>query len=169
MVNTLPQLEELDGQKIEKSERLKSAQLTKEATESILEDSRQYADKRKKQKIEFQLKEVRGEVKIGDEFWNEVEEDSPESRIQMHLERRRQKQQEDERKPMFEKPNYKRTVKYFNSEGEPVNVNQAGLDFALEEEESNQTTLRLFLPKFLDTEFIDVDAQPQYIRNESII
>ena len=132
--------------------------------EFILEESRRYDAKRKKQKREYELKELRGEVKVGDEFWNEVEEDSPESRIQMHQERQRQKKEEDDRKPMFEKPNYKRNVKFFNSEGDPVNVNQAGLDFALEEEDTNEIVLRLFLPKFLDTELIDVDAQPKYIR-----
>lgn len=164
VINTLPQLHELDGQKIEKSERLKSAQVQKQATEFILEESRRYDSKRKKQKRDYKLKELRGEVKVGDEFWNEVEEDSPESRIQMHQERQRQKKEEDDRKPMFEKPNYKRNVKFFNSEGDPVNVNQAGLDFSLEEEDTNEIVLSLFLPKFLDTELIDVDAQPKYIR-----
>ena len=65
---------------------------------------------------------------------------------------------------MFEKPKYNRKIKFFNAEGAPVNVNQAAIDFVLEEEDSNTTTLRLFLPKFLDTELIDVDVQPTYIR-----
>merc|ERR1712062_751206 len=42
VINTLPQLHELDGQKIEKSERLKSAQVQKQAAEFILEESRRY-------------------------------------------------------------------------------------------------------------------------------
>merc|ERR1719309_76402 len=45
-----------------------------------------------------------------------------------------------------------------------MNVNEAGLDFRLDEDDSNEVILRLFLPKFLDSELIDVDAQPQYIR-----
>ena len=71
----------------------------------------------------------RGEIKTGDEFWNEVEEDSPESRIQMHHERNRQKEENESRKPMFEKPDYTRKINFFNSNDEPINVNQAGLDF----------------------------------------
>ena len=48
--------------------------------------------------------------------------------------------------------------------GEPMNVNEAGLDFRLDEDDSNEVILRLFLPKFLDTQLIDVDAQPKYVR-----
>ena len=45
-----------------------------------------------------------------------------------------------------------------------MNVNEAGLDFRLDEDDSNEVILRLFLPKFLDTQLIDVDAQPKYVR-----
>ena len=82
----------------------------------------------------------------------------------MHHERDRQKNENENRKPLFEKPDYKREIKYFNASGDPMNVNEAGLDFRLEEDDSNEVVLRLFVPKFLDTELIDVDAQPKYVR-----
>ena len=65
---------------------------------------------------------------------------------------------------MFEKPDYKRSIRFFNAAQEPINVNQAGLDFDIDEDSSNQTILKLKVPKFLDTELIDVDCQPQYVR-----
>jgi protein TilB len=164
VINNLPQLTELDGQKIEKSERLKATQQKEKAEKSVLEESFEYSKKRERQKKEFELRQLRGEIKTGDEFWNEVEEDTPESRIQMHHERERQKTENESRKPMFEKPKYERHIKFFNSSGEPMNVNEAGLDFRLDEDDSNEVILRLFLPKFLDTQLIDVDAQPKYVR-----
>lgn len=164
VINNLPQLAELDGQKIERSERIRAKQLLEKADSSVVNESKVYHAKRLKQKRDYELRELRGEIKTGDEFWNEVEEDSPESRIQMHHERERQKNENENRKPLFEKPDYKREIKYFNASGDPMNVNEAGLDFRLEEDDSNEVVLRLFVPKFLDTELIDVDAQPKYVR-----
>ena len=42
----------------------------------------EYSKKRERQKKEFELRQLRGEIKTGDEFWNEVEEDTPESRYE---------------------------------------------------------------------------------------
>ena len=42
----------------------------------------EYSKKRERQKKEFELRQLRGEIKTGDEFWNEVEEDTPESRFE---------------------------------------------------------------------------------------
>ena len=41
---------------------------------------------------------------------------------------------------------------------------KAGIEFILEEEDSNDTVVRLALPRHLDTELVDVDAQPWYVR-----
>ena len=110
---------ELDGQKIEKSERLKAAQQKEKAEKSVLDErnvswdfidrpnfgqvpcpnfiwsknfeineiikSFEYSKKRERQKQEFELRQIRGEIKTGDEFWNEVEEDTPESRFESKL------------------------------------------------------------------------------------
>ena len=45
----------------------------------------EYSKKRERQKKEFELRQLRGEIKTGDEFWNEVEEDTPESRFESKL------------------------------------------------------------------------------------
>ena len=44
---------------------------------------------------------------------------------------------------MFEKPDYTRTIKFFNAKDEPINVNQAGLDFDIDEDSSNDTIILL--------------------------
>ena len=164
IINHLPQLTQLDGESIDRSERLKARQQAELVDQMITDQSARYAAKRGRQKEDYARRVRRGEIKTGDEFWNEVEEDSPESRIQMHHERQRQKDEEAERKPMFEKPDYKRTINFFNANDEPINVNQAGLDFEIDEDTTNETIVRLKVPKFLDTQLIDVDVQPRYVR-----
>jgi len=164
IINHLPQLTQLDGDAIDRSERLKAAQQAELVNQAVISQSAQYMAKRGRQKEDYMGRVRRGEIKTGDEFWNEVEEDSPESRIQMHHERQRQKEEGEARKPLFEKPEYKRTIRFFNQNDEPINVNQAGLDFEIDEDTGNSTTVLLKVPKFLDTALIDVDVQPKYIR-----
>ena len=93
----MPQLTQLDGESIDRSERLKSAQKADQAEVSIIEQSAKYAAKRSKQKEDYFLQVQRGETKTGDDFWNEVSEDTPESRIQMYKERDRQKEENESR------------------------------------------------------------------------
>ena len=45
-----------------------------------------------------------------------------------------------------------------------MNVNQANIDFILDEERPKDVLLRLKLPKFLDTQAIEIDSQPKYIK-----
>ena len=49
--------------------------------EAIKVQSNLYVEKRDRQKADYKRKEK----KTGDDFWNEVDEDSPEARYDMHI------------------------------------------------------------------------------------
>ena len=72
----MPQISELDGESISISERLTAKKMREKVHEAIRVQSRLYNEKREKQKFERKMREKR----TGDDFWNEVDEDSPEAR-----------------------------------------------------------------------------------------
>ena len=65
---------------------------------------------------------------------------------------------------MFEKPVYKRKIRFFTKDGTPVNVNEANVDFVLDDGHPKHIELRVKLPKFLDTELVQIDSQPTYLK-----
>ena len=65
---------------------------------------------------------------------------------------------------MFEKPDYSRKVKFFAKDGTPLNVNESNLNFTIDEDRPAEVELRIKIPKFLDTELVDVDSQPKYLK-----
>ena len=56
MINHLPQLKQLDGESIERSERLKAAQIAESVEVAIISASASYASKRAKQKEDYYLR-----------------------------------------------------------------------------------------------------------------
>ena len=95
VIDVLPQISELDGESISISERLTAKKMRQKVHEAIKAQSRLYREKRAKQKFERKMRET----KTGDDFWNEVDEDSPEARFEMHLEAKKQKEKENEHTP----------------------------------------------------------------------
>ena len=43
-------------------------------------------------------------------------------------------------------------------------MNPSGVEFTIDEDQAREVELRLKIPKFMDTELIDIDSQPWYIR-----
>jgi protein TilB len=43
-------------------------------------------------------------------------------------------------------------------------VNPSGVEFTIDEDQPRDVELRLKIPKFMDTQLIDIDSQPTYIR-----
>jgi len=96
----LPQIKELDGETITKSARLEAKLIFEKAKNAIERQSELYVEVREQQKFDYQHKKKT----TGDEFWNEVDEDSPENRRDMRIEATRQKEEKNDHTPMFEKP-----------------------------------------------------------------
>lgn len=59
---------------------------------------------------------------------------------------------------------YKREIRYFAKDGRALNVNPSGVEFTIDEDQPRDVELRLKIPKFMDTQLIDIDSQPTYIR-----
>ncbi|CAG5111361.1 Oidioi.mRNA.OKI2018_I69.chr2.g5677.t1.cds [Oikopleura dioica] len=160
VITILPQLKELDGEVITTSERLEAKRIFEKVENAIERQSELYLEIRERQKFDYERKAKT----TGDEFWNEEDEDSPENRRDMRIEATRQKEENKDHKPMFEKPDYKREIRYFAKDGRPLNVNPSGVEFTIDEDQPKNVELRLKIPKFMDTELIDIDSQPTYIR-----
>nr|CAB3263528.1 protein tilB homolog [Phallusia mammillata] len=179
VIATLPQLKWIDGHEIEKSERIKAMQEIEEIRKSILTQQQSYLQKRLEQKEDFE-KETKEKNQISDsdkseldeeskqkkeeEFWSEKVDYTPESRtlIQNKLQENREKTAETK----FKEPtNEKRRHRLFNDEGNPMNVNEAKVDFTLTETEDDcSLILDVACWKYLDTSLIDADVQPWYVR-----
>ena len=100
VITILPQIKELDGETITKSARLEAKLIFEKAKNAIERQSELYVEVREQQKFDYQHKKKT----TGDEFWNEVDEDSPENRRDMRIEATRQKEEKNDHTPMFEKP-----------------------------------------------------------------
>ena len=108
VITVLPQLKELDGEAITTSERLEAKRIFEKVENAIERQSELYLEIRERQKFDYERKAKT----TGDEFWNEEDEDSPENRRDMRIEATRQKEENKDHKPMFEKPD----VSYLSSQ-----------------------------------------------------
>lgn len=169
IIGTLPQLVYLDGQEVERSDRIKALQNLPIIRSDILFEQENYRGKRMKQKSRLE-NEIRdkweNEYKVMDpeernkKFWKEKCEHSPEVRYEMEKMRNiKLKSLETE-----EKKEKKRVYKFFTEEGRPYNINQPQLDFLFNSDNPELYTLDLAIYKHLDTSLIDVDVQPNYVR-----
>ncbi|CAK8689130.1 unnamed protein product [Clavelina lepadiformis] len=177
VVATLPQLRWIDGHEIEKSERIKAMQMLKSIREKIVAQQNEYLEKRALQKEEAKNKPIELEdndepsededeetkQKKDQEFWNEKVDYTPETRtsIQNKIQENRDKTHDSK----FKQPEIKRERRYFNEEGQPLNVNEAKIDFKLTETEDDSAfVLDVACYKYMDTSLIDADVQPWYVR-----
>ncbi|XP_046849224.1 dynein axonemal assembly factor 11-like isoform X2 [Xenia sp. Carnegie-2017] len=177
VIVTLPQLKTLDGREIEKSERILAKQVYENITQDVIDQENKYQEKtEQKRKFDKENKEnekLRNEAtqNVGAEnnekddqsFWQEEVEYTPESRIEIHKhleEQRKRREQTDKRGE-----NTPKEIKYFASDGRPLNMNRGKLDFEFtEDEENNVFIFDLSCPKYLDTSLINVDLQTTYLR-----
>ncbi|XP_067933006.1 dynein axonemal assembly factor 11-like [Watersipora subatra] len=188
VIATLPQLQKLDGVDVEKSERIAAIQNYSVLKRSIEQQQQAYVTRRnlerEEERKELGKKKARGfdgrwytDVNSGSSpadddalwekekkaFWEETTAYTPESRKQVHAHMQKAKER-DEKKD--EKPEVKKERRLFNdADGRPLNVNEAKVDFTIEDDEENgQYILNLSVFKHLDTSLLDADVNPFYVR-----
>ncbi|XP_011499246.1 PREDICTED: protein tilB homolog [Ceratosolen solmsi marchali] len=171
VVATLPQLKELDMVQIERSERIKALQRYAELQDNILRDYWKYADFRETQKssrvkiTEIENQQNKKEENEDDDakFWSAPSHHTPEDRIAIANKIMKREKQQDNKH--FEQQKKKYVPKFFNPEGKPYNINQPKISFLLNDEDDREhITLDVAIYKHLDTSYVDVDVQPNYIR-----
>ncbi|XP_043200534.1 dynein axonemal assembly factor 11-like [Amphibalanus amphitrite] len=165
---TLPQLQTLDGTRIEHSERITARQRFSAVQDEIIQQQKCYLEKRRKQKESD--REAKPEVNVDEmteeerkKFWSETTAYTPESRRELH----RQVAASRAVPPPPERPPWEappRPIRLVTDDGRPLNVNPTGLKFELEDdEEQHRLVLRLDLYKHLDTSLLEVDVQPTHV------
>ncbi|KAJ8957899.1 hypothetical protein NQ318_001895 [Aromia moschata] len=163
----LPQLKRLDVKEILRSERIKAQQKFAEVEESIKKCQEEHRSTILRDKFMnrlFREEQKRRVVNQGkphltdEEFWKSTSENCPETRVEMAERQQKAKRQESKE----DKP--KREVQLFKKDGRPLNINQAKLDFTLSDDDPKQFVLDVAVYKFLDTNLIEVDLQPIYVR-----
>ncbi len=183
VIATLPQLKQLDGKEIEKSERIIAVQQYTAIRDGILQQQAHYEKHQNKKKgkndswytdIGGESKEQTSNSKIQelseDEkeklYWSEPTSYTPESRIEMHNHIKEQSEKKNEKQRGVDDPNTpKRQVRFFKENGEPLNVNTAKINFVLnDEEKEGRYALSVECYKHLETSLMDVDVQPHYVR-----
>ncbi|KAI3378996.1 hypothetical protein SNEBB_008816 [Seison nebaliae] len=152
VIGKVPQLEKLDGEDITKSDRIKAEQ-DLASLELIM------------RKAETNQKIIREKQKETYANCPDTEEYSPETRYHASKEEERRKLEEEEKKTnsRFAKVEKKRPTRLFRNENEPLNVNEAKLDFVWADEKEH-LVLYVDVYKYLDTSLIEVDVFPTYVR-----
>ncbi|XP_017883352.1 protein tilB homolog isoform X2 [Ceratina calcarata] len=178
VVASLTQLKELDGTPIERSERIKALQVYSAVEGGAIRDYARYRKTREAEVLDYQEKmksETREvsqccegseneEEEDDEKFWKRKSRHTPEERMAI-AERvlRKQERRNREKDKGKHQPAY--VLKLFSPEGKPYNMNQPKVPFALNEEEYNdRIILEVNLYKHLDTSYVDVDVQPEYVR-----
>lgn len=169
VIGTLPQLSHLDGIEIERSDRIKALQNLPVIRSDILFEQENHRHKRRKQKVrleenisnkwENEYKDMDPEER-NKKFWSEKCEHSPEVRYEMEKMRQLKLKSYETEKPKEDKREYK----LFAPDGRPFNINQAKIEFTFSDWEPDKYVLDLAVYKYLDTSYVDVDVQPNYVR-----
>lgn len=184
-IATLMQLKELDGTPIERSERIKALQnyavvegeiirgyaRYKKIRETELIDYRERATKsnRKEKTEQVEGEEVEEEEKEEEEeeddeqFWNRTSRHTPEERVAIAERFMRKEEQRNRERNRRTEPRITYKLKLFDSDGKPYNMNQPKVPFKLDEEQRD-IVLEVTLFKYLDTCYVDVDVNPDYVR-----
>ncbi|XP_062551768.1 protein tilB [Armigeres subalbatus] len=167
----LPQLENLDGVEITRTDRLQAMKHYKANRDQIIQQELAHRIERDEQKVRVAetLREQAEHVKDLDEeeksaqFWQQKSEHCPETRIQMaqHSKKAREKPPSKSLDD-FDKVE-KRKPTLFAECGRPYSLNEPKIKFDFLDED-DRYELNLHVYKYLDTSYIEVDAQPNYIR-----
>ncbi|XP_071050117.1 dynein axonemal assembly factor 11-like isoform X2 [Onthophagus taurus] len=154
----LPQLQELDSNEISRSERIKAQQILDKITPGVLKDQEKYKIERLQQ-IE-RLKLVDNTIP-DEKFWNTPSENAPETRREISQRQRKCRGKADDTNKQKKK---KKEVAVYNKQGRPLNINEAKLDFTFIDDDPKEFILDIAVYKYLDSNLIDVDVQPIYVR-----
>ena len=159
VINVLPQLEELDGKCITKTERIKAAQKMPQ----LLKELRCLANDVKMQKM----------VKLKEPYDEEVY--STRSRLEMYREIAEEKQVDEDRKKQMQprdrnyKSEHHMTIKEQRAKERELGTairqcNEGKYSFRMiEEDGKGNIILEIDIPKYIDTSLVDVDVQPTYV------
>ncbi|KAL3311473.1 Protein tilB [Cichlidogyrus casuarinus] len=173
VIASLPQLTSLDGQEIEKKEIIEALQEYEIISKKIEEQERDYAERRREERLENlkrmharedKIKQSGEKItdEIDKEFWQEVVPFSPESRVESHNMIQRKKHQTDKPK---EAPQPR---PLFAPDGRPYNINEPKINFTFEDSIDESLgcvkVLKLNVFRHLDTSLIDCDIHPNYVR-----
>ncbi|VDL94859.1 unnamed protein product [Schistocephalus solidus] len=152
VIATLPQLKSLDGTEIGKAERIVAFQNLHKHYKTILKCQKKHFEKREREKEESavrkevlarRIEKCNGDLDaINEEFWQEKQAYTPESRLETHEFIQLKKKQHTKEIGEDRTKKSKRTV-FFTSDGRPYNINE---------------------PKHMDTTLIDCDVQATYVR-----
>ncbi|KAJ8729315.1 hypothetical protein PYW08_000896 [Mythimna loreyi] len=169
VIGTLPQLNHLDGKDIDRSDRIKALQNLPMIRSDILFEQENYRHQRKSQKtrLEREIQEKwENEYKDMDpdernkKFYAEKCEHAPEVRYEIEKMRLLKLKSYE----TTEKKEEKRVYKFFAPDGRPYNINQAKIDFVFNDQDPENYVLDLAVYKHMDTNLVDVDVQPNYVR-----
>ncbi|XP_076246128.1 touch insensitive larva B [Calliopsis andreniformis] len=170
----LTQLKELDGTVIERSERIKALQACAQIEGEIIRSYVKYRKTREAEIIDYrerialeatQEDATQNEEEENEKFWKRTSRHTPEERVA--IAERVLKQEEQKNKSNNEKNRLKPVYvpKFFSPEGKPYNVNQAKVPFKLNDEEyHDRIVLEISVYRYLDTQYVDINVQPDYIR-----
>lgn len=176
VIVTLPQLNSLDGQNIERSERILAMQEYDEVKKLILSQEQEYKVRRLAQKQQAKQRVEEEEVNYAaaqdkpeeeklQEFWSQVSEHSPETRLQIAAQVLKQQEEKQKGHTADSTRPPKREYKLFNADGKALNVNEAKIPFLLtENDDLNSFVLDIAVYKYLDTSLLDVDIHPTYVK-----
>ncbi|XP_042871760.1 dynein axonemal assembly factor 11-like [Penaeus japonicus] len=166
----LPGLEELDGEKITRSGRIRALREFTEAQTTVEADQREELEKRAKEKEKYQNVNIGNENENGtteqsdEEWWAGRSDHTPEARLAMHREMQRRRRREGMR-PGEDAAKKKRPPRLFASDGRPLNANAAKVEFDFKEDEQRSAfVLEVHTYKYLDSSQLQCDVEPWYVR-----
>lgn len=151
VIKTLPRLRTFDGVCIQRSDRIKAAQV-------------KFSIELQKQNY-LRIKANEGTSSEDNEsFWDTATKYTPETRIQMYQEL--MKLREVDRSGITGKSCGTQKVgrKLVADDGRILNVNEAKLPFEMKELENGEIVLEVGVYRYLDTSLIDVDVQANYVK-----
>ncbi|KAK4877021.1 hypothetical protein RN001_009527 [Aquatica leii] len=151
----LPQLENLDNNEITRSEKLKALQIKQSLAISVKYCQNKYFKFRKHQKE--RLASSSDQNLDNESYWKSKSEHAPETRIEMA------KRRNPEDKNECKDASVKKQTRLYNKDGRPLNINQAKLQFKFEDE-PREFRLQLAVYRYLDTNLISVDLEPDFAR-----
>ncbi|XP_047494652.1 dynein axonemal assembly factor 11-like [Penaeus chinensis] len=140
VICALPGLEDLDGQPVTRSQRIRALRQFTEAQTTVLADQQEELAKRAREKEKY-LSENNGDEnesrnieQSDEEWWAGRSDHTPEARLAMHREMQRRRQR-DETQTSEEDAKKKRLPRLFASDGRPLNANAAKVPFDFREDE----------------------------------
>ncbi|XP_050725991.1 dynein axonemal assembly factor 11-like isoform X2 [Eriocheir sinensis] len=163
----LPGLEELDGARVTRSERLRALQELAEANTTVMADQQQAMEKRAAERETCGRDEESSneeDEEDDEKWWAGASTHTPETRLAMHRRIARTRKDTNTRS-LADGCKKKREVRLFTADGRPLNTNAANLEFTFtEDEENNRFVLDVNTYRHLDSSLLTCDVQPWYVR-----